>query len=317
MILVTGASGFVGRAVCARLASGGHAIRAVVRHDSADTRAALPGISLLPLGDLTASPDWRSACDAITTVIHLAARTHVVHDRAADPEAAYRRINVDATSALLAAAGAAGVERVIYLSSIKVNGEATAGTPFTGADVPAPLDAYGRTKRAAEDLVRAWATDGRRAIILRPPLVYGAGARGNLLRLLRWVDRGIPLPFGAIRNRRSLINLDNLATAIASAVTEAATPGTYTIADAEPVSTPALIHALGAALGRPPRLISVPPSWLSIAAAMTGRQEVVRRLTGSLEVDSRAAQRGLGWTPAALLRDGLGAMARAYRTSSP
>ncbi len=305
-ILVTGAGGFVGAALVPALAAAGHAVVRVARKATAPGDLAVPELL-----------DWHPTSQelaGIDCVIHLAARTHVMRDAAADPLAAYRALNVGVTARLAEAAAAAGVRRFVFMSSIKVNGEATHGQPFTTDDAPQPEDAYGISKREAEDALRAIARrTGLEVVVLRPPLVYGPGVKGNLLALMRAIDRGLPLPLGAIANRRSLVGIDNLISAIALAATHPAAAGhTYLVSDGEDLSTPQLARLIAAGLGRRARLVPVPVALLRFTGRLTGKTAAIDRLAGSLEVDAGALRRELGWSPAVSPAAGLARMAGWY-----
>jgi nucleoside-diphosphate-sugar epimerase len=272
-----------------------------------------------PPGDIAVADlvDWRPAAKdlaGIDCVIHLAARTHVMAESAADPLAAYRALNVAATARIAEAAAQAGVRRFVFLSSIKVNGEATHGRPFTADDAPHPQDAYGITKREAEDALREIAhRTGLEVVVLRPPLIYGPGVKGNLLALTRAIDRGVPLPIASIENRRSLVGLDNLVSAIVLAATHPAAAGrTFLVSDGEDLSTPQLVRIIAAGLGRPARLLPCPIALLRLAGRVTGRGAAIDRLTGSLEVDAAALTQALGWRPAVPPALGLARMAGWY-----
>lgn len=308
--VVTGATGLVGRAVLRALAGRGARVRAVVRTpvdltDATEVRA---------LGDLSGRVAWAAALERIDTVIHLAARVHVMREDAPDPLAAFRAVNVDATRRLAEAAAQAGVRRFVFVSSIKVNGERTTGRPFTPSDRPAPRDPYAQSKLEAEAALERMAKAGAfELVILRPPLVYGPGVRGNVRRLLRLVDSGMPLPFGLVRNKRSLVSLDNLVSAIVrSASTDAAT-GIYLVCDGGAVSTPELVGAVARGLDRPVRLLPVPPALLRLAGTVAGRGAEVGRLLDSLEIDDSATRRGLGWSPPSTFEDGMARLTAWYR----
>lgn len=312
-VLVTGASGFVGLRLCARLADAGHRVKAAVRSESAALAALAPGVSVVRVGDIGAETDWQAALDGVDMVAHLAARAHVMHDDAPDPLAAYRRVNVAGSERLARAAAAAGVSRLIYLSSIKVNGEATFNAPFSESDAPAPLDAYGRSKWEAEQaLSRIAAETGLGLTVLRPPLIYGPGVKGNVARLLSWIDRGLPLPFASVVNRRSLIYLENLIDAILAVMLHPEPGKTYLLSDAYDLSTPQLIRALARGLDKAPRLLPVPPSLLRLAGACTGQSDAVGRLLGSLQIDASRIAAELGWRPAHDPEQGLILTAQAY-----
>lgn len=297
-VLVTGAGGFVGRTLCPMLAAAGHRVVAAVRRDAG--AGSLPDAEVRAVGDIGPDTEWADALAGVDVVVHLAARVHVMDERAADPEGEYRRVNADGTRRLAEAAASGGVRRMVLISTLKVMGEETpAGRPFTEADTPAPQDAYGRSKHAGEQALFAVAADsGLEAVVVRPPLVYGPGVGGNMLALLRLVDRGLPLPLGAIDNARSLISVGNLADAvIRCAEAPAAAGATFLVRDGEDVSTPGLIRMLARAMGRPARLMPVPVSLLALAGRLTCRSAAVSRLTGSLHVDDSLIRRQLGWTP--------------------
>lgn len=310
IILVTGANGFVGRAVCDALAASGRAFRACVRAPQSD----VPGA--VAVGDVGPDTDWRIALQGVSSVVQLVSRTHVLRETAPDSLSAYRRINVQGTLRLAQEAARSGVRRLVFMSSIKVNGESTT-RPFTEGDPPRPEDAYGVSKREAEDaLARVAADSGLEVVVLRPPLVYGPGVKGNFLGLMNWVARGLPLPLASIDNRRSLIHVGNLADAVVKACSAAQAAGQlYLMADGEDVSTPGLARALARALGVQPRLLPCPPLLLRIGAALTGRQGEISRLTGSLQVDCTKLRRELQWQPPFTLEQGLAQTARWYLDS--
>lgn len=311
-IMVTGANGFVGRPLCAELARSGHDIVAAVRPQAVLS----DGVRRCSVAGLAASTDWRAALAGAGAVVHLAARVHVMHDTSTDPLAEFRAANVAGTLALAEQAAAAGVRHLVFLSSIKANGEETGATPF-GPETAAPVDPYGLSKREAElGLAALAARTGLAVTVLRPPLVYGPGVKGNLRRLIEAVDRGLPLPLGRVDNRRALIGIDNLTAAIGRALDRAPAPGTcriYTLCDGETVSTPGLIRRLAAALDRPARLLPVPVGWLRLAGRLSGRSAAIQRLTGSLEIDDRLIRAELDWTPPVGLESGLAAMAAWWR----
>jgi UDP-glucose 4-epimerase len=257
---------------------------------------------------LEPSTDWTAALDGVSAVIHCAARVHVMADTAADPLEEFRHVNVQGTLNLARQAAAAGVRRFVFVSSIKVNGEATQpGAPFTADDAPAPLDAYGVSKMEAEQGLRELAAQtGMEVIIIRPPLVYGPGVKANFAAKMRWLQRGVPLPLGAIHNQRSLVALDNLVDLIVTCLTHpAAANQTFLVSDGEDVSTSELLRRMGQALDRPARLLPVPQSWLKLAAAMVGKSDVAQRLCGSLQVDISKTRQLLSWTPPLSLDQGL------------
>jgi nucleoside-diphosphate-sugar epimerase len=278
-------------------------VKALVRRPGHDS----PGVESVAVGDFTDIIDWTPHVVGVTTIVHLAARTHVLDDHAADPMAAYRHINVGVTGRLLEAAAASGVKRFVLMSSVKAAGESSGLHPLAETMPAAPLDAYGVTKLEAEAIARDIAPQaGMDLVILRPPLVYGPGVRGNFLRLLKLVECGIPLPFGSVKNRRSLIGVGNLVHAVVHAVQHPrGASGTYFVADPTSVSVPELIRSMASALGVCPRLVPVPPALLMAAARITGRIDEARRLIGTLEVDTTLIRNRLGWIPPYTLADGL------------
>jgi nucleoside-diphosphate-sugar epimerase len=305
-ILVTGAGGFAGRALCRHLARMGHEPVAAVRGNTADVP---PDSVLVP--DIGPDTDWRAALHGIDTVVHLAARVHVDAESAADPLAEYRRVNVAGTRRLAQAALDAGVRRIVLLSSVKVHGDCAA-RPLTETDAPDPQDAYAISKLEAERALVEIADTGQLEwVILRPPLVYGPGVKANFLRLLQAVARGAPLPLAAIHNRRSLLFVENLVDAIAACSTHAAASGrVFLVSDGEEVSTPDLVRRLADALHVKARLFAVPPELLMLAGALVGRREAMQRLTGSLVVNAAAIREQIGWVPPFDLDAGLQATAR-------
>lgn len=306
-ILVTGATGFVGSALCARLAAFGFEVVPAVRR--------LAGLSReVAIGDLNAATDWRGALTTCDGVVHLAARVHVMSDTAQNPLDQYRETNTDATINLARHAAQAGVKRFVFISSIKVNGEGR-NAPYRASDAPAPEDAYAMSKWEAEQgLAEIARQTGLEVVILRPPLVYGPGVGANFLRLMQTVERGWPLPVGAIRNRRSLLYLDNFIDVIRICMEHPAAAGhTFLLDDGKAVSTPDLIRALATALDRPARLLPVPVGLLQLVGWMTGNRAAASRLTGSLYVDSQPMRDRLGWTPRYTLQDGLAATVAAFR----
>lgn len=290
-ILVTGANGFVGAALCA-------ALRRRRSRFNAAVRSAAPGASdQVAVGDLAQAPDWSAALAACDTVIHLAARVHMMQESAADPLAAYRAVNVDATLQLARQAAQHGVRRFIFLSSVKVNGERSSAQPFSAQAAPAPQDAYGISKLEAELGLQQWARQtGIELVIVRPPLVYGPGVRANFLRLMQLVRSGVPLPLGAVQNRRSMVGIDNLVDFLLLCASHpAAAGGTWMVSDQHDKSIAELIRAIAAAMNKPARLLPLPPALLAGAARLLGRGAAAGRLLDSLQVDSTPAQKILGW----------------------
>ena len=308
-MLVTGANGFIGSALCAALQAAGNRVRRAVRGTQ-------PGASdAFPVGEIGPGTDWAAALAGMQCVVHLAARTHVLPETADDSLAEYHRINVEGTRRLAQQAAQEGVRRLVFLSSIKVNGESTTERPFTEDDPPHPEDAYGISKWEAEQALHRMSEETRlEMVILRPPLVYGPGIKGNFLRLLRYVARGVPLPLGVIRNQRSLVYVGNLAGAIIKALDAPQAAGrTYLVSDGEDVSTPDLVRGLALALGVTARLPALPLAALGFGATLAGKRAEFARLSGSLQVDSSRIRRELDWQPRYSLTQGLTETARWYR----
>ncbi len=296
-ILVTGSSGFVGRQLVGALLAQGHAVRGAQRRVAGEEQ---DGCEYVTLGDFSDNPDWAPVLDGVDCIVHLAARVHVMKETASDPLAAFRRVNVQATLALAQAAADSGVRRFVYLSSIKVNGEQTSGRPFSGSDVVAPVDPYAVSKQEAEQALLALSRDsGMEVVIIRPVLVYGPGVKGNVLRLLQWIDRGWPLPFRGVNNRRSLLALDNLVDLIMLCCRHPrAANRVFLAADGEDLSTEDLARLCARALHRQARLFPVPVSVIrALAKRVSAIGRLEQRLYGSLCVDISQARRLLDWRP--------------------
>ena len=303
-VLVTGASGFVGRAVVARAVADGWTVRAGTRQPASGWPA---GVETAPGLELAPDTDWRSALAGVDSIVHCAARVHVMHDAAPDPLAEFRRVNTAGSLALARQAAAAGVRRFVFVSSIGVNSAETFGTPCRADDVPAPHSPYAVSKYEAEEALRRLAAETAMEVaVLRPPLVYGPGAPGNFAQLMRALQRGLPLPLGAVHNRRSFVALDNLVDLIVRCLAHpAAANRTFLVSDGEDLSTTALLRRTALALGRPARLLPVPAPLLRAAANALGRRELGQRLFGSLQVDSSLARALLGWAPVVSVDEGL------------
>jgi nucleoside-diphosphate-sugar epimerase len=314
-VVVTGADGFVGRALVAHFDSEGRSYRALVRQID-PARHARSGVH--PVGDLAhaAESDLDIHLSGARAVVHLAGRAHMLDETDPEPAAAFASANVYATVRLARAAVRAGVERFVFASTVKVNGETSApGRPFKPADPPNPRDAYARSKANAErELAPICKGTPLAPIVLRLPLVYGPGVKGNFLALLDEVARARPLPLGAIRNHRSLLYVGNLVDAIDAALDAPSPPaGVHFVTDAESVSVPALVTAVGKALGIPVRLKAVPLRLLAFAGQVTGRRALIERLVGTLEADSTSFTDATGWRPRYALAEGLDATARWWR----
>lgn len=312
MILVTGANGFIGESLCMVLAHSGQRVVATTRKKLLNI---VPDIKNLQISTLSAHTDWQHHLTGCDAVVHLAARVHIMREKATNPLADFRLVNVDGTLNLARQAAAAGVRRFIYLSTIKVNGEQTLPEhPFTEDDVPAPRDPYAVSKYEAEVGLRQLAQQtGMEVVIIRPPLVYGPGVKANFLYMIRLLHKEVPLPFGSINNRRSLVALDNLVDFIIACLDHpAAANQTFLVSDGEDLSTTELLRRLAHALGRPARLVPIPASLLKAGAALVGRRDMAQRLCGSLQVDITKARTLLGWTPPISVAEGLGQAAQRF-----
>lgn len=291
-ILVTGANGFVGTALCEALRTKGVAVVAAVRQGQAAGQT--------PVGDLTAVTDWTTALTGCNTVIHLAARVHVMSDKSEDPLQAYRATNVDATLRLARQAVAAGVKRFVFVSSVKVNGEATrSGRPFSSATAAMPMDPYGQSKLEAEaalfDLGKQTGLD---IVVVRPPLVYGPGVKANFLNLVKLVAKGLPLPFGSVKSLRSMVALDNLVDLLIRCAEHPRAPGgVFMVSDGVDLTVGGLVRLIAEALDKKIVLLPVPPPLMRGGAALLGKSAVADRLLGSLQVDIAKTRELLGWEP--------------------
>jgi UDP-4-keto-D-QuiNAc 4-reductase len=310
-VLVTGATGFIGRRLVHELAARGIPVTAAVRNEELFP-APLRTVRINGIGPET---NWAAALEGCSAVVHLAARVHMMQDASADPLREYRLVNVDGTLALARQAAAAGVTRLVFVSSIKVNGEASPiGRAFNETDAPAPLDPYGISKAEAEQaLMDLSRTSSLEVVVVRPPLVYGPGVKANFLNMTRWLARGIPLPFGDLHaNRRSLVAVDNLIDLIITCLNHpAAANQVFLAGDGEDLSTVELLRRTAAALGTRARLIPIPAAWLAGVTALLGRKAIMQRLGGTLQVDISKAREVLGWNPPVSVDEGL---RRAVRT---
>jgi nucleoside-diphosphate-sugar epimerase len=308
MILVTGAKGFIGRALLERLALN-DSFAGVVATSRSWNASLINGVQCLQVADLATDVEWKEALKGVTVVVHLAARVHVMNDKSADPLAEFRKINVDATIHLAKQAAAAGVKRFLYLSSIKVNGEITQlGRPFTADDLPRPQDPYGVSKYEAERELRTIAEQtGMEVVIIRPPLVYGPGVKANFASMIQIILRGVPLPLASVTsNRRSLVALDNLVDLIVTCITHpAAANQTFLVSDDEDVSTVELLRRIGLALNKTAKLFYVPKLLLQLGAALFNKSEIYQRLCGSLQVDINKTKELLNWKPPLSVDQGL------------
>lgn len=301
--LVTGAAGFVGSHLMRDMAARGLDARGV-------TRGRMPGLITIPAGP---DVDWTPFLAGVDSIVHLAARVHVMQETASDPLSAFRAANVEATLALARQAARAGLRRFVFVSSVKVNGERTdAGHPFTAADRPAPQDPYGVSKAEAEAALLALGREtGLEVIVIRPPLVYGPGVGGNFRSLMKWARSGIPSPFAAVRNKRSLVSVGNLCDLVIRALSHPDAPGRIFLAsDGEDLSTHELLTRLARALGRHPVGIPVPPALLWGAARAAGKTGLASRLLDNLQVDITETKRILDWQPPVPVATALGELGR-------
>jgi len=286
------------------LAEGWH-VRGAVR--SLSKKAALPsGMDIVEIGSIGPSTEWETALEGIDTVVHLAARVHVMDESTADPITEYRNINVAGTRRFAQIAESKGVRRFVYVSSIKVNGEERAD-PYTEADQPAPVDPYGISKFEAEKELYSIADQtGLEVVIVRPPLVYGPEVKANFLQLVKLIDRGIPFPFAGVKNQRSMIFLGNLVDALFICITHPRAAGnTFLVSDGKNVSTPELIQKISLSLGKPARVFALPPGFLRFLGRLAGKAETVSRLLDSLIVDSAKIRTELDWKPPFSMEEGL------------
>jgi len=309
--LITGASGFVGSAVCAEAIRQGWEVSAGTRkpankHDSINWKL---------IGPIDGTTDWAEALEGIDVVIHLAARVHVMEDSASDPLAEFRKVNVLGTERLALEAAGMGVKRFVYISSIGVNGALTQELPFTEHDIANPSSYYATSKWEAELALQRIAKEtGMEVVILRPPLIYGGKAPGNWAKMLKVISHRIPLPVASVNNKRSFIYVDNLVDVVIKCATHPAAAGqTYLVSDGEDISTPELCRILGEGMNCSAHLFRCPTMILKFAGAMVGQSEQVARLLGSLQVDSNKIRRELEWSPPYTLKQGLEITARLYK----
>jgi len=322
-VLVTGASGFVGRALVLRLAKlhGWNAVAVARTHPSAEPiwysgGFIEAGVSHIALGDLTKALIEPGLFNGVDAVVHCAARVHVMNEADVDLLSAFRAVNVVGTLKLAKQAASVGVKRFVFISTIKVNGEATvSGELFQADDLPAPEDAYGLSKLEAEQGLKLLAAEtGMEVVIIRPPLVYGRGVRGNFGSMIKLVEKEIPLPFGAIHNKRSLVGIDNLVDLIVRCIDHpAAANQVFLAGDGQDLSTPELVRSLAMAMGKRTRLISLPTGVLKFGATLLGKRALADRLLGSLQVDITKTRELLEWQPRHSVEEGL---RRCFVTSS-
>ncbi|MDO8412823.1 MAG: SDR family oxidoreductase [Gallionellaceae bacterium] len=315
LFLITGASGFVGKSLCAELLRQGKSVRAAVR----STHSSMKNTEVVPVGSINGETSWTDVLHGVDIVVHLAARVHVMQDTVADPLLEFCKVNLHGTSNLARQAAHAGVKRFIYVSSIKVNGEETQNTKkYSETDIPAPQDAYAVSKWEAEQALHRIAREtSLEIVILRPPLVYGPGVKGNFAHMLATVARSIPLPLASVHNQRSLLYVANLVSALITAATNPSAAGqTYLVSDGEDISTPELLRCLASAMAVPSHLIPFPLVLLRGAGRVLGKHIQLERLMGSLQIDSDKIRRDLNWIPPYSLQQGLQATAEWYQNKT-
>jgi lipopolysaccharide/colanic/teichoic acid biosynthesis glycosyltransferase/nucleoside-diphosphate-sugar epimerase len=306
-ILVTGANGFIGKALCASLRQN-YRVRMAVRRGVVDASLDVPsGLEVAIVGDINSRTDWSRALGNVDIVIHLAARVHVMRETERDPYSAFHEVNVAGSERLAHMAASHGVRRLVYVSSIKVNGEHTESSPFAEGDSPNPQDSYGVSKYEAELALQVVAQEtGLEVVIVRPPLVYGPGVGGNFLRLLKLVSRRVPLPLASVHNRRSMIYLENFVDVLATcAIHPLAAGKTFLVSDGEDVSTANLIRELARLMGKPSCLWTFSPTSLRLAGRVCNKSGEIERLLGSLVIDSSYVQTQLDWAPPFSMAQGL------------
>jgi len=302
-ILVTGASGFIGRNLCLSLKDKGYIIRAALRRNIPN----IPGVNeYVEVADIDESTDWLRALQGVDCVIHLAGRAHLMDEHGGNPATVYHRVNALGTKRLAEQAAQSGVKRFIFVSSVKVNGEGSR-LPYTEKDVPRPQDAYGISKQEAEDLLSSIAAKtGLQKVILRLPLVYGPGVKANFKNLIKFVNTGLPLPFEGINNRRSFLYLGNLVGAIITCISHPLAAGeTFLVSDGQDASMPDLIKMIARAMKKKAVLFSLHPGILKLLCKVVGRDEELEKITGSLFVDSGKIRNLLGWKPLFTLEEGI------------
>jgi nucleoside-diphosphate-sugar epimerase len=304
-VLITGATGFIGRFLCTRLLADGLDVRGTLLESEA-LSSLVEGVEPVIIQPLGPDTSWGDYVAGIDTIIHLAARVHIMDNPAADPLAEFRKVNVDGTSRLAGEAAKTGVKRFVFISSVKVNGEEST-IPYTADSPSFPSDPYGISKWEGEQALRIIeAETGLEVVVVRPPLVYGPGVKANFRQFMSIISRGVSLPFASIRNKRSLVFVGNLVDALVCCATHPNAAGqTYLVSDGEDVSTPELFQRMAAALGKPARMFPFPPELLRLAGVLSGKSAAVDRLVGSLQVDNSKIRRELGWTPPFTMEQGL------------
>lgn len=310
-ILLTGYTGFIGSNILDLCKERSDSIKCLGRRK--------PLFGIFYQGELSSSSEYRDALDGVDVIIHCAARVHVMNDSSIDPLTEFREVNSFATLNLAKQAIAAGVKRFIFVSSIKVNGESTqSGKPFTASDERSPEDFYGKSKSEAEEQLLQFAKEtGLEVVIVRPTLVYGPGVKANFASLMNLVSKGIPLPFGCVtNNKRSLVSVDNLVDLIVTCIEHPkAANQVFLVSDDHDVSTSEMVRQMALSLGKSTWQLPVPKWCYKLAGKVLGKQDVVDRLLGSLQVDITHTKQTLGWTPPQTLEEGFKKTAEAFLQS--
>ncbi|MBN1256674.1 MAG: NAD-dependent epimerase/dehydratase family protein [Planctomycetes bacterium] len=317
-IMVTGADGFVGTALCRKLVADGYAVRGAVWELALVTdHNKISGVDYIEVGGIDGETDWRDAVEGIETVIHLAARVHVMHETTGDPLAEFRKVNCDGSANLAAQCAAMDVIRLVYVSTVKVSGEKTTDEPLHEEVMAKPQEPYAISKWEAEEILCKISQEtGLELVIVRPPLIYGPGVKANFLRMIRWIDKGLPLPLGGIHNKRSLIGLSNFADFLALCAMKPEAKGeVFFVSDDDDVSTSELLRRVAVALGKPCKIFWFPSMLLRAAALLLGQKAAADRLLGSLELDISKAKTKLGWQPPSSMAEELQATADWYLAS--
>ena len=304
-LLITGGTGFIGKAICENLKSYNYLVNITSRNNHLKKQN---GLIFHNIGEIDQNTKWIDVLDGVNCVIHCAAKTHLLKDLKKNSLFAFRKVNVEGTINLAKQAAACGVKRLIFLSSIKVNGEKTVeSSMFKHNDISKPEDAYGISKWEAErGLWEISKQTGLEVVIIRAPLVYGRGVKGNLKRLIKLIKSGTPLPFSLVKNKRSLIGIDNLVDIITRCIDHSNAAGkTFLVCDGEDLSTPDLLHFIASAMGRSARMFPLPISLLKLFGFVLRRQSDVDRLIGSLQIDNSFTKEILNWNPPVDVEEGI------------